>query len=551
VSDPREVGPPAGPPGRRLPGAATSGSVRVALPRPPRPASPPRRGSRERRDRAHEAAPARDVLPRDGTRRGRRLARVLSWLAVVTSVAVLAAAGAGWALVTTYDGNIDRIGGVLDLPGVDRPADDGPRDAQTLLLVGSDSREGLAAGEGAQGRGQDFVTGQRADTIILAHLFGDSDRAQMVSIPRDSFVAIPSYSDPATREVTRAHEGKINSSFTLGGPPLLVATVEQLTGIRIDHYVQVDFNGFTTMVERLGGVEVCLSEPAKDKDSGIDLPAGRQVVHGDQALAFVRQRTGLPQGDIDRIGRQQQFMAAIVRKTLSAGTLLNPLKLNGFLDAATDSLQVDEGLELGDLRELALRMRGAEAGAVAFTTVPVAELSARRGGESVVLLDEVAAEELFDRLRRDLPPGAPDPDPPAPDEQPALVVPPSDVRVQVLNGGGITGLGRQAADELAELGFEVAGGPVNRGTGTARTVVRAGPGQAGAARTLAAALPGSVIEVDRELEETLEVVVGSSYRSPQPVVVAGQRVTPAPAAPAPAPTAEAVVLTAADDVCGP
>jgi LCP family protein required for cell wall assembly len=539
VSD--ETGRPTAGPPHAAP-AGTPGPSRPVS-RPVRPAAPrSRAGSRRVQPAAGTVLPARAR---------RRFARALALVAAVTSAAVLATAGVGYVLVSRYDANIDRIGGVLDLPGVERP-EDGPRDAQTLLLVGSDSREGVAEGSGLQGRGSEVVTGQRADTIILAHLFGDSDRAQMVSIPRDSFVAIPAYSDPATREVTEAHEGKINSSFTLGGPPLLVAAVEQLTGIRIDHYVQVDFDGFTTMVEKLGGVEVCLSEPARDKDSGIDLPAGRQVVHGEQALAFVRQRKGLPQGDIDRIRRQQQFLAAIIRKTLSAGTLLNPLKLNGFLDAATDSLQVDEGLELGDLRELALRMRGADAGAVAFTTVPVAELSGRRGGESVVLLDEVAAEELFDRLRRDLPPGTPDPDAPDPDEAPELEVAPSDIRVTVLNGAGISGLGRRAADELAVAGFEVDGSPANRGTGTTRTVVRTGPGGSGAARTLAAALPGSVVEVDRQLGRTVEVVVGSSYRSPQPVTVAGRRTTPAPAetsAP-PAPPGERAVLTAADDVCG-
>jgi LCP family protein required for cell wall assembly len=480
--------------------------------------------------------------------RGRRIARALSWIAVVTSVAVLAAAGTGYALLNKYDGNIERISGRLGLPGVDRP-DDGPADAQNILIVGSDSRGDLAPGQGPQGRGKDFVEGQRADTIILAHLYGDSEQAQLVSFPRDSYVDIPAFRDPDTGELVPAHEGKINSSFHEGGPSLLVATVERLTDVRIDHYVQIDFNGFVAMVDRLGGVEVCLSEPAKEKDSGIDLPAGRQTIEGAQALAFVRQRKGLPRGDIDRIARQQQFMGAVIRKTLSAGTLLNPLKLNGFLEAATDSLQVDEQTTIGDLRDLALRMRGANAGGVVFRTVPTSDIGASRGGESVVLLDEPAVDALFDGIRRDVAPGQEQPEPA--DEAPVeeLVVAPSAITVQVYNGAGISGLGRRAAADLEELGFRLAAAPTDRGTGASSTVVLHGPDREDSARTLAAALPGATVELDRSLGRTLEVVVGSDYDGAVPVTV-GRAAPSGPARPTGEPTGEPV-LTAADDVCAP
>jgi LCP family protein required for cell wall assembly len=477
------------------------------------------------------------------------VARVLSWVAVATSGSVLVAAVAGWALVNKYDGNIGRLGGVMALPGAERPPE-GTRDSTTFLLVGSDSREGLAAGEGVQGRGAGYVSGQRADTIILAHLFADSEQAQLVSIPRDSFVDIPAFTDRATGAVIPAHQGKVNSSFFDGGPALLVATIEQLTDLRVDHYLQVDFEGFTAMVDRLGGVEVCLSEPAQEPDSGIDLPAGRQTVAGEQALAFVRQRKGLPQGDLDRIRRQQQFMAAIIRKTLSAGTLLNPLKLNGFLDAATESLQVDDELEIGDLRDLALRMRNASAGEVSFSTIPVADLAARRGEESVVLVDEVAAAALFDRLRRDIPPGAPDDDAEPPAVVEDLTVAPEDVAVQVFNGAGIAGLGRRVSDDLAGVGFPLAGPPRNGEVGVGRTVVRHGPGQEEAARTLSAALPGSTVERDVSLNDTLEVHAGTSYSGVTAVGVGGAPPPPAPEPPDDGP-ATAQVITAADDTCAP
>ena len=161
--------------------------------------------------------------------------------------------------------------------------------------------------------------------------------------------------------------------------------------------MQIDFDGFQRIVDELDGVEVCLSEPAKEKDSGIDLQAGRQVIKGDQALAFVRQRKGLPRGDIDRIARQQQFIGAIVREVLSAGTLLNPVRVNGVVSIATESLTVDEGLQFGDLQELAFRFRNFSAGGVVFTTAPVADINGRRAGQDVVLLDEVAGQQLWDQ----------------------------------------------------------------------------------------------------------------------------------------------------------
>jgi hypothetical protein len=201
-------------------------------------------------------------------------------------------------------------------------------------------------------------------------------------------------------------------------------------------------------------------------------------VKGEQALAFVRQRKGLANGDIDRIGRQQQFIGAIVRKTLSAGTLLNPFRLNGVINVAADSVQVDEGTSIGDLRDLATRFRSFDAEGVTFSTVPVADINGYRDRQSVVLLDEGKAEQLFAQLRRDVPPGRPDPGRPAPKKAAPLVVAPEDVRVKVYNGAGVTGLGRRAYDELAAVGFAMVGAPDNRGTGAQETTVYHGPDRA-------------------------------------------------------------------------
>ena len=347
-----------------------------------------------------------------------RVRRLLARLSIAAVALAVAAAGAGYALLDYHDGNIARLPGVIERGGGSEDAGD-PERPLNILVVGSDSREGLVGEEAFQGKGSEFITGQRSDVVILVHLFASDRRTQFVSIPRDTYVDIPAYTDPQTGETSPARQDRLNRAFSDGGPALLVSTVQQLTGVRIQHYVQVDFRGFKTLVDQVGGVEVCLSTPQKDFRSGIDLPAGRQKVGGDQALAFVRQRSGLARGDIDRIRRQQLLLGALVRKVLSAGTLLNPVRLNGVLQAATTSLQVDDTLSTARLRDLALRLRGQDPGSFVFTTAPVADLNARRGGASVVLLDPAESGRLWDRLRRDIPPPPPPPGAPPPDQRTA------------------------------------------------------------------------------------------------------------------------------------
>ena len=319
--------------------------------------------------------------------------------------------------------------------------------------------------------------------------------------------------------------------------------MQNLTGVRIDHYLQVDFNGFQSMVDKLGGVDVCLSQPAKDHFSGINLSAGKHHINGTVALAFVRQRHGLPNGDIDRIKRQQQFIGAMIHKVLSAGTLANPFKLNGFLNVATSSLQADEGLNFSTLRTLALRMKNVGAGNVIFATIPLSDTNAyRRGLGSVVIVDDVKAAALFDAIRRDIPPGTPaakaSTAPGAP-----LLVKPGNIRVHVYNGSDVNGLGRKADGDLTSVGFQTVGTPESRGTGATATVVRYGPTKSDSARTLAAALPGSTLQAAPELGNVLEVVVGSSYK--------GAKLVKVTATPTGQPNASASpkVVTALDDPC--
>ena len=491
-----------------------------------RPDPDPRVPSGSRRLGAHAAPP----------RRRRRLARVLSVLAVLTSVAVLVSAVGGYLLLRKYDDQVERIPEVFAQGRQERP-EPASRDARTILVVGSDSRGDLGAGEGVQGTGDEFVEGQRSDTMILVHLFGDSDEAQLVSLPRDSWVTIPAHDDAETGAPVPAAEAKLNAAFLQGGPALLVRTVEALSGLRIDHYAQVDFDGFVEMVDALGGVEVCLSEPAKDEVSGVDLPAGRQTVRGSQALAFVRQRQGLPRQDIDRIARQQAFLGAIVQKALSTGTLTNPFRLDRVLDVATRALQVDDRTSVSDLRDLALRFRTARGEGVTFTTLPFTDIDGRRDGQSVVLLDQAAVGALFAAMRDDVPPT------PAATPAPAgpIIVAAEDVRIRLLDASGDPALGERAATELAAAGFEVVEGPTPVASG-GETTVRHGPEKADSARTLAAAVPGARTEPVQSLGSVLDLVVGADYPGARPVAVTPQDGAGG-AAPPPAPR------TAAEDPC--
>lgn len=482
---------------------------------------PRRRPAPEPRTATAYRPPARHEAPAKGPARpprspARRVGRVLSWLALTMAVVVLVAAGGLYLAFGHFNGQILRI----DVFGHGAPPA-GKNGAENFLLVGSDSRDG-ANGEGTQGSGATFVTGQRSDTIILIHLFGKTDKAELISFPRDAYVEIPSYTGK-TGVVHPAHYNKLNSAFSLGGAPLLIDTIDHLTGLQVNHYLQVDFTGFKSMVNEVGGVDVCLTKPAKDHFSGINLSAGHHHISGDVALAFVRQRHGLPNGDIDRIARQQQFIGSLVHKVLSSGTLLNLVKLNGFLDAATGSLRADKQLTGGDIRKLALQFRSFSSGGVSFATVPILG-NARRGGASVVLLDEPKMAALFDALRDDRAPGSP-PKPGKKTPATPVTVAPSAVRVSVFNGSGINGLGRKANEDLAAVGFQVVGLAQTRGTGATQTIIYYGPSKSDSARTLQAAIPGSVLQPDGSLGHTLQLVVGTGYTGAQKVTVTTKKPT--------------------------
>ncbi|WP_241010781.1 LCP family protein [Mycobacterium camsae] len=256
------------------------------------------------------------------------------------------------------------------------------------LLVGSDSRQDLSPEQQEQlSTGGDAGTG-RTDTIMLVHIpgLGSNARTTLVSIPRDSYVPIPGHD-----------RDKINAAFSMGGAPLLAQTVEQATGLRLDHYAEVGFGGFAVLVDALGGVTVCPTEPIRDPLAGLDLPAGCQQLDGRSALGYVRTRA-TPRADLDRMIHQRQFMSALLQRATSPAVWLNPWRWYAVPHAAASALTVDSGDHAWDLARLGWALHGA----TTPMTVPIGEFT-DTGVGSVVVWNHDAARELFEALAVDAP----------------------------------------------------------------------------------------------------------------------------------------------------
>jgi LCP family protein required for cell wall assembly len=206
---------------------------------------------------------------------------------------------------------------------------------------------------------------------MLVHLSPTRNEASVISFPRDSLVQLPACRPGERRPGQQRRLGMINSSFSFGGIGCTWKTIETLTGIHIDHFVTVDFIGFKGMVDAIGGVDLCIPEPILDKYVQLDLPAGWQTLLGEQALGYVRTRHSIgDRSDIGRIQRQQDFVVAMAKKTLSSWTLSNPVRLFGFLNTATKSIAADPGLTLGVMLDLALTARRLSSDNVQFVITP-------------------------------------------------------------------------------------------------------------------------------------------------------------------------------------
>ncbi|MFF8906798.1 LCP family protein [Streptomyces olivaceoviridis] len=318
--------------------------------------------------------------------------------ALGAAVLLVVAAGAGWAVYAGLSANITADeAAAAELARFERERPTAlVREAQNILLIGSDTRAG--AGNGKYGK--DAGT-ERSDTTILLHLAADRHSATAVSLPRDLMVDIPGCGQKDGRRSDPVF-AMFNHAFQVGGSACTIRTVEKLTGIRIDHHVVLDFSGFKEMVDAVDGVEVCLKEPVDDKAAKLKLPAGKVRLDGEQALGFVRARKSLGNGsDTERMERQQRFLGALVNKVQSGDVLLNPVKLYPVLDAATSSLTTDPELaSLRGLYQLVRGLRDIPTERVQFLTVPRESYVYDANRDQLV---EPQAETLFARLRADRP----------------------------------------------------------------------------------------------------------------------------------------------------
>ncbi|MFJ3705424.1 MULTISPECIES: LCP family protein [unclassified Streptomyces] len=494
--------------------------------------------------------------------RGRRSerTRIRIVLATAVSLLVLVTAGAGWAYLR-LNGNIDTFGadGISD----DRPA--AASDGQNVLVIGSDAR---TAGNSELGGGDKNDIG-RSDTAFLLHVYADHRHAVAVSIPRDTLLDIPPCKLPDGSWTETRHQAMFNEAYTVGStaegnPACTQNTVENLTGLRVDHTVVVDFKGFSALTEVVGGVEVCVPQDIYQKDLNPNratrgkrlFTQGVQTVSGQKALDYVRIRHGIGDGsDIGRIKRQQAFVGSLIKKVKSDG--LTPTRLLPLADAATTSMTVDPGLGSADkLVSFAMSLKDIDLNDTRFVTVPW-----RYEGARVAIVEPDAAA-LWAALKADRTLDGQDAgggsdagdgkgtsssegdgsskgagsSTDADEEAPA-----EDISVTVRNGTGVTGLAARAAAVLEASGVTVTGTATASSQDHRTTVIEYGPGRRAEAETLARLLGTG------ELRSTtgggLEVVLGQSYADQ----AGASSASPAPSE-VPAEVAEGA-RTADDDLC--
>lgn len=255
------------------------------------------------------------------------------------------------------------------------------------LLVGTDARDNLTQ-EQRSGFGTGEVEGTRADTVMLLNVptFGEPT---LVSLPRDSYV-----------EIRDVGWNKLNAAHSQGGPSLLVDTVERATGLPVDGYMEIGFGGFVDVVDGVGGVEMCLDAPMQDDRAHIDLPAGCQELTGEEALGYVRMRYSDPRGDIGRVERQREFLAALVSRMATPGTVLVPWRLHQVGTATGGAISLGDDTSLMEAGRMALAMRTVASGGGNSVTVPVADLNYQTAAGSSVLWDEQGSNQLFSALRQ-------------------------------------------------------------------------------------------------------------------------------------------------------
>ncbi|WP_436844528.1 LCP family protein [Streptomyces wuyuanensis] len=478
----------------------------------PRPAAQRRAGAALRQGSAGNNG--RGAAPRP---RGRGREERPRWgmrMVTTLSVLVLGVGGIGHALVTGLDSGIGRVDPFRDMKN--RPEDG---NGMNILLVGTDGRDTITKEERHRYR-LGGAPCRCTDTIMLVHISEDRERASIVSLPRDSYAEIPAHTDLTTGKKHGLHAVKLNAAYAEGGPALTVKTVEDLTRVKVDHYLEVDFRSFMKTVDAVGGVEVCTVRPMKDTHSGLDLKAGTHRLDGAKALQYVRARHVDGAADLGRMQRQQRFVAALVQQATGSGVLLNPVRFRQVGTAALDSVRADRGFGTDQLLTLGKAMRSFTPASTEFVSVPVKDPSFPvKGVGSTVKWDRVKAERLFSALREDRP-LAPERPRSAASARTAKVVdvPPKQIRVQVYNGTQLDGLGSRVDAALKATGFDTTRAPLNGSNrNVKRTFITYDPRWDRSARSLAVALPGAELRPVKGQGQTLKVTAGSGFTSVTPV----------------------------------
>jgi LCP family protein required for cell wall assembly len=411
--------------------------------------------------------------------------------ATAMSALILLVAGSAWGLTSYINSHLGRVNA-----GTTGTPSSGPLN---ILVAGLDERSGLTRRQQRLlhvGSNQGEID---TDTLMLVHVPADHRYVRVVSLPRDSWVNIPGHG-----------MSKINAALGLGGPQLMVQTVEQATGLTINDYVEVNFLGFVKVIDALGGVNICLPYAVDDPYSGLDMSAGMHHVNGITALEFARDRHSFPTSDLARIQDQQQLVSTALSEGISSGMLANPVRLESFLSATAAAIKVDQGF---NVVRLADELRGLSPRDVTFTTVPLSNVNyVTPTGESAVLWNSSAAAALFNELKTDQPPPTQAPAPTShPRKKHAAPAPHrSQVSLDIYNGTTISGLSADTGRQLAALGFRVHRSGVDwPSQNITQTVIQYPAGQQAAAQLVGAVLPGASLQQVKGLAR-VRILLGNS-----------------------------------------
>jgi len=447
--------------------------------------------------------------------------RKLGWtrlLVLTTAALVLLASTASYFTQAHYLSlvkSVDVTKGAKNRPTISPLAGN----AMNILVAGVTSRADISRADLVKYHlGTDVNSlGNGSDTLMIVHIAKNTGHVTVIGLPRDSLVTIPAWNGQP------AHQDKINDAYTIGGAPLMFQTVEQATGIHLDHYVQVGFAGFLDMVAAIGGVDVCLPVAVKDNPryTSLNLPAGLNHLDPVTAINYVRSRHAYADSDFSRIKAQQRFIASVFKKVTTTGVLLNPMSANQFITAVLKSLVFDKGLANRDaLLSLAQRAQGLNLKQIEFTTVPIAPGMDNYNPpgtnlSSMVVWDPVASKKMFQEIRDDLPIS------PEVVGKPAVItIPPGNINFQVINATTKAGVANLAARALVNDGFFKAAG-VRQATSmnVMRTYIVYDPDWNQSIKTVAAALPYAQLVQKVGNGKVFKIYIGADYSGVRAVKV--------------------------------